>query len=201
MLKRSLIDFVPSPAIYEPAREPELAPECYGIAMTTAHGRSVRVRVVGPDDAPLLVELIARLSDQTVRRRFFQPLNSAAAIECEALRVAHGDPLGQVALVALADGPGTPHAVALAELVVDPSAPMVAEVALLVRDDYQRAGVGSLLTRLLMRVAWQRGIRTMRANALADNAPILAFIRSLGLSYTADISRGELTLFIQLPVR
>jgi acetyltransferase len=167
--------------------------------MTTARGRSVRVRVVAPGDAPLLTELIARLSDRTVRRRFFQPLNSAAAIEREALRVAHGDPLRQVALAALADEPGAPRAVALAELIVDPSAPTVAEAALLVRDDYQRAGVGSLLSRLLMRVARQRGIRTMRANALAENTAILAFIRSMGLAYTADTHRGELTLLVQLP--
>jgi GNAT superfamily N-acetyltransferase len=201
MLNRSLFDIVPSPAAFEPACKPESASECSGITMTTARGRRLCVRVLGQGDTPLLLELIARLSDQTVRRRFFQPLNSAAAIEREARRLAHGDPRRQVALVALADEPGPPHAVALAELVADPNAPTVAEVALLVRDDYQRVGVGSLLTRLLVRVARQRGIRTMRANALADNTPILAFIRSFGLSYTADISRGELTLVIQLPVR
>jgi RimJ/RimL family protein N-acetyltransferase len=167
--------------------------------MTTTRGRSVRVRIVGSGDAPLLADMFARLSDQTVRRRFFSPMASAAAIEREALRVAHGDPLRQVALVALADEPGTPRAVALAELVADPSAPVFAEVALLVRDDYQRSGVGALLARLLMRAARQRGIRTVRANVLGDNRAILAFIRNLGFTYTADNYRGELALLVQLP--
>jgi acetyltransferase len=191
--------FQSSSAAYEDARDPQPALESYGIAVTTARGRSVRVRTIGPNDAPLLADMFARLSDQTVRRRFFWPLASAAAIEREALRVAHGDPLRQVALVALADEPGTPRAVALAELVSDPGAPTVAEGALLVRDDYQRAGVGALLTRLLMRVARQRGIRTVRANVLGENTAILAFIRSLGLAYATDMYRGELTLLVQLP--
>jgi GNAT superfamily N-acetyltransferase len=201
MLNLPRIDIVWPSAAYEHAREPGPLPEPYGIPMTTTRGCSVRVRAVGPSDTLLLAELLARLSDQTVRRRFFQPLTSAAAIEREAQRVAHGDPLRQVALVALADEPGTPRAVALAELSADPGAPTVAEVALLVRDDYQRAGVGSLLTRLLVRVAWQRGIRTVRANALAENTAVLAFIRSLGVAYTTDIHRGELTLLVQLPAR
>jgi acetyltransferase len=167
--------------------------------MTTARGRSVRVRTVGPGDAPLLADMFARLSEQTVRRRFFSPMTSAAAIEREALRVAHGDPLRQIALVALADEPGTPRAVGLAELVADPGAPTVTEAALLVRDDYQRAGVGGLLARLLMRVARQRGIRTVRANVLGENRAILGFIGSLGLTYPADYYRGELALLVQLP--
>jgi GNAT superfamily N-acetyltransferase len=199
MLKLSLIDIVPSAAAYEPAREPEALPEAYGIAVTTARGRAVRVRAVGSGDTPLLADMLGRLSERTARRRYFWPMTSAAAIEREARRVAHGDPLRQAALVALADEPGAPRAVALAELIVDPGAPTVAEAALLVRDDYQRAGVGALLARLLVRVARQRGIRTVRANVLGENAAILAFIRSLGLAYTVDGYRGELTLLVQLP--
>jgi hypothetical protein len=58
----------------------------------------VRVRLVTPADAPLLVELFAQLSEQTARRRFFQPLRHVAAIELEALRVANGDPRRPAAL-------------------------------------------------------------------------------------------------------
>lgn len=52
-----------------------------------------------------------------------------------------------------------------------------------------------------MRVARQRGIRTVCTNVVAENIAFLAFIRSLALTYNVEVSCGELMLFIQLPAR
>jgi len=117
----------------------------------------------------------------------------------EAARVTQREPRLGVALVATAPERGQACAVALAELVHDLAAPGVVELAVMVRDDEQRRGVGTLLLRRLIALARGRDVRVLRATLQAENWPARHLLRKLGLSYHTEIQHGELTAWAELP--
>ena len=100
-------------------------------------------------------------------------------------RVTQREPRLGIALVATASERGQVRVVALAELAHDPAAPTAAELAVLVRDDAQRQGVGTGLLRLLIALAGGRGVRRLRATLQADNWAARQLLRKLarGLPY------------------
>ncbi len=163
-----------------------------------SYERALSVRTTTPADTALLADLIADLSDNSRRLRFFRPLPSAELIWQEAARVTQRDLRAGIALVATVSERGQTRAVALAELVHDPAAPEVAELAVLVRDDEQRKGVGTLLLQRLIAVAGRRGVRTLRANLQAENRAARHLLRKLGLAYPTEIQHGELTVWAEL---
>jgi N-acetylglutamate synthase-like GNAT family acetyltransferase len=75
----------------------------------------------------------------------------------------------------------------------------VAEVAAVVRDDYQNDGVGRALCWLAAQTAAARGIRTLQILTQAENRMVRWLVRSLGAAYTAELRQGELTMTVQLP--
>ena len=161
--------------------------------------RRQSIRAVTPADTALLADLIARLSDNARRLRFFRPLPHAELIWQEAARVTQREPRLGVALVATAPERGQACAVALAELVHDLAAPGVVELAVMVRDDEQRRGVGTLLLWRLIALARRRDVRVLRATLQAENWPARHLLRKLGLSYRTEIQHGELTAWAELP--
>ena len=187
--------------------EPPCAPQPRSILIETtgslpvlqSHERTHSVRLVTPADTALLADLIARLSDNARRLRFCRPLPHAELIWQEAARVTQREPRLGVALVATAPERGQACAVALAELVHDPAAPGVVELAVMVRDDEQRRGVGTLLLRRLIALARGRDVRVLRATLQAENWPARHLLRKLGLSYHTEIQHGELTAWAELP--
>jgi L-amino acid N-acyltransferase YncA len=74
-----------------------------------------------------------------------------------------------------------------------------AEVAVVVRDDFQRCGVGRELLRGLVRLAKQMEVRTLIAQIEADNEPALRLFRSLGLPSETTVSRAEVEMRFAVP--
>ena len=197
--------YIADPMLLEPPRAAQL-PEYQSIfletdrlLLITAQERPLCVRWVTDEDTALLVDLIARLSDRARRLRFFRPLPDAALIEQEAARVTQREPQLGAALVATTHERGQERAVALAELAHDLAAPTTAELAVVVRDDYQRAGVGTLLLRRLIELAPRRDVRALRATFWAENQAVRRLLHNLGLAYRAELRSGELTVWAELP--
>jgi GNAT superfamily N-acetyltransferase len=89
-------------------------------------------------------------------------------------------------------------AVALAELACDRSSD-TGEIAVVVRDDWQRKGIGTFLLGQLVRIAHQGGLTYLRADLFADNYPMRRLLCSLGLPSTTTNHRGELSWVAHLP--
>src|SRR5437660_9124151 len=109
-------------------------------------GRRVWLRRLRADDASRLIELCARLSPETVRRRFLRDRPNCDPREAEAF--ADVDQVRRVAFAAVptrgADGP----IVAVGRYHVDGG--QHADLALVVEDAYQHVGLGhALLSRLI----------------------------------------------------
>ncbi|WP_238424350.1 GNAT family N-acetyltransferase [Micromonospora parastrephiae] len=73
-----------------------------------------------------------------------------------------------------------------------------AEVALLVRDDWQRRGLGSALLRRLARHADQAGYAALLLHVQAENTPMLRTVRRLDRPGSADRDGALLTLTLPL---
>jgi GNAT superfamily N-acetyltransferase len=77
--------------------------------------------------------------------------------------------------------------------------PEIAEAALTVRDDMQRRGIGKILMQALAASARAHGIRTIRAEVLADNAAMRAILEHAGARHVeSDESGGTVAYDIDL---
>jgi GNAT superfamily N-acetyltransferase len=127
---------------------------------------TVAIRSIRPDDASGLRALHARLSDETIRNRFFGPHRFLP--EDEVRRFTSPVAGRDVALVATAadDIVGVGRSIRLAGR-------DLAEVAFVVEDDYQGRGIGSALLTLLAHIAWDDGIRRFVADTFVTNQAML----------------------------
>jgi GNAT superfamily N-acetyltransferase len=166
----------------------------------TRRGERVRVRHIRPDDTTLLVDLFDHLSPRSRYLRFFTPLTniSRERVQQEAQQLAAINPERQGALVGIVRGPHGPAIIGVARWSQQPTQPNVAEVAIVVRDDYQGQGVGRHLFALLGEVARARGITTMTATTVAENHVVLRALHRSGLPFRTSTHRGETTIEIML---
>ena len=137
-------------------------------------GRQVTIRPIAPDDARLLVDLYYRLSEMTRRLRFHSMRQNVPLeeIEQEAKRLSDLDPANQAALVATIEEEGEDRIVAVARLARSED-PVEAESAIVVRDDFQRQGLGSHLLKLLVEIARAMNVKRLTAWVMAPMQPRL----------------------------
>ncbi len=145
--------------------------------LTLADGVVVPVRVIRPADAPALQRLHSRLSEESIRLRFFGSMKELSA--WKAKYFAHVDGVNSVALVALNP---TEHDEIIAIVRLDcEEGTDKAEYTALVEDSWQGSGLGLAMTRHLIDGARDRGIRSFFALVMPENRSMLKLLRSLDL--------------------
>jgi len=141
----------------------------YSVIGTLCDGRKIEIRAQRPEDGDGLRAAIARMSDESLYRRFFGPKREIT--EKEAARFLDIDFANHVALVALAEEKGEQAIIgACRYIVIDPGR---AEAAFGVIDEYQGQGVGAALMRELAAIARSEGLRELTAEVLAGNSAML----------------------------
>lgn len=146
--------------------------------LQTRQGLALRVRPEQPDDAPHLVDLFQHLGPMSRYLRFNKALVAPdpERIHQEAERLARLGPPQELAWLAFADLPEQPDApVAGARCAL--LGPERAELALSVRDDMQRQGIGSAMLKYVLEQARARGIREMVAIFRADNRGVWELLK------------------------
>jgi acetyltransferase len=172
--------------------------------LTSRRGREITIRHIRPNDDALLVDLFHHLSEQTRRLRFFSPLPDLpdTIVWREAKRLADIDPVHAAALIATINNSDShsdrEQAIGVARLAVDPHDESIAEPAIVLRDDYQGEGIGSVLFDILVQVAMVRGLKRLRALSLYENAAVNRLIHKLGLPVETHTSHGEMTSLIMI---
>ena len=166
----------------------------------STRGRLIAARPVAPSDAGMIGELLAGLSAQSLFLRYCMPMPRMApeTVAREIARLGQAHSTQQLTVVALAWVGGVEQVIAVAELMHDAGSPDVAEIALVVADAYQRAGIGSALCAYLVAAARRQGLATLRAMALAENAAIRRMVARSGAPYTAETRQGMTTIQINL---
>ena len=138
-------------------------------------GSAVLIRPVRPEDAGLLEDGFAGLSDRSRRLRFLGPKASLSAAELRYFTdVDHRD---HEALGALDHARG--GGVGIARYVRDREDLHAAEIAVTVIDGWQGRGLGTELLAQLSERACQEGIRRFTAAVAADNAAMTDSSRPL----------------------
>ena len=130
-------------------------------------------RPIRPDDKRALEAGLARLSKQSIYRRFLSPKPSFSAAELRYLTEVDGR--NHVAYVI--DDPDAPgEVIAVGRWIRMADDPETAEIAITVADCWQRRGLGSLLARLLGEEARRQGIKAFTATISAENEPALRLL-------------------------
>jgi GNAT superfamily N-acetyltransferase len=144
----------------------------------TRNGKTILIRPLEPDDKPLIVDGLKRMSEESRYRRFLTPKPNFTAGELAYLtEVDHRD---HEALIAI--DPDSGQAVGVARYLRLPGEPQVAEPAVAVIDDWQHLGVGTALLHRLVTRARQEGISYFRPTLLRENRPMLNLLAKSRLS-------------------
>ena len=171
-----------------------------GLAFQTRDGRAYTLRRVTPADAERLAEFLSRLSQQTRWLRFMTPRPfSPELVRAEVTRIVASGADSYVALIVTESHDGE-AAVAVAELACNHDS-ATGEIAIVVRDDAQRKGIGSLLMGQLVQLAQESGLTHLHCDMLAENYPMRRVLRGLGLPSTTTIHSGEMHVIIGMPQR
>jgi acetyltransferase len=153
--------------------------------LTLPDGTRVLVRPITPEDKPLLVEGLRRLSPEAAFRRFMSPKVSFSQAELRYLTEV--DQRDHIALVAVdADQPS--HLIAVARCVR--VAPDTADIAVVVGDPWQRMGLGRRLADEVARRARAVGIERIAGTMLADNRAAFRLMRGFGWPFEHDELSG-----------
>jgi RimJ/RimL family protein N-acetyltransferase len=150
-------------------------------------GTTVRVRVMRPEDEPLLLSLFKSLSEESRWRRFLS-LSRDSVLAAEAHREACVDychTFGLIALTGLEDRV-VGHAFYTA---IDEER---AEVAFAIADDFQRRGLATILLGQLAEVAAANSIQVFEAETLASNTGMVNVFRESGFHTRVSVAAGEL---------
>jgi RimJ/RimL family protein N-acetyltransferase len=140
-------------------------------------GAPILIRPIRPDDKWMLEDGLRHLSDESVQRRFLTPKRSFSRAELRYLTEVDGR--DHVALVAEYPGEPVRRLIAVGRFVRPSEDPESAEVAIVVSDDWQRRGVGSVLGGQLADEARRLGVRRFTATMASDNVPAHKLMRKL----------------------
>jgi GNAT superfamily N-acetyltransferase len=148
---------------------------------------AVVVRAIEPDDHDAALAFLRSLSAETTYKRFF----SMPRVDDRLLAmVAHPSECCSEALIALVGD----EVVGLASFDRLESDPAAADVAIVISDAWQHHGVGSVLMRKLGGAARRRGIERFTATMLADNRPVVEFVRHTNPSARLRFDGTELAM-------
>ncbi len=138
-------------------------------------GLEVLIRPIRPEDAKGLKEGFKRLSPQSIYLRFLRPVNQLA--EEEAQDLATLDYRSQMAFVACRVEDGKDIIIGVSRYaVLDAAQPEIVECAVIVGDEFQGRGLGSILLDRLIRYGRAHGVTTIQAITHLTNQPIMHFI-------------------------
>jgi acetyltransferase len=145
--------------------------------LTLPSGYEIPFRLVQPDDASALQRFLGRCSERTIYLRFFGSLNEFS--EEKSQYFAQVDGADHVAFVALDSG-NQDEIIAMVRYDREPGEAR-AEYAAIVEDGWQDYGIGIDLTRRLVAIAWDQGVRYFYAMVMGKNTRMLELLRRLDL--------------------
>lgn len=164
---------------------------------TLPGGEEVLVRPVRLSDEDALKDLFYRLSDESTYQRFMQFKRSHPHAELlELVSLDYEQNMGLV--VTHCDSNGCEEIIGLSRYDVDP-ATQRADIAFVVRDEWQRRGLGTLLMRRMAEVARARGLAGFSADVLSSNKLMMAIFQKSGLPVRANLEGGCYHLEMDFP--
>jgi acyl-CoA hydrolase/GNAT superfamily N-acetyltransferase len=150
-------------------------------------GRTVTVRPVRLTDEEDVQDLFYRLSDESTYRRFLGLKRRHPHQEMQ--RLVDLDYEQSMALLVCVTEGGHEELIGMSRYDVNP-ANRLADIAFVVRDEWQGRGVGTLLMKRMGEIARSRGLAGFTADVLASNRPMISVFQKSGLKIELELRSG-----------
>lgn len=169
-------------------------PKKYETTWILKDGRSVLLRPIKPEDEPLWEEMFESFSDESIRYRFFQVLKETS--HETRVRYCNIDYDREIAIVPEINENGRRKILGVARVSLEPGG-KTGEIAFIVVDQYQGAGLGTKVVDHVLEICKDMGVEKVYAIMLPDNFRALNLMKKMGftISYAEDGSvKGTLDL-------
>ena len=148
-------------------------------------GAELLLRTIRLTDEGTIQRLLYGLSDESVYRRFLGFKKAHPHEEMQNLvDIDYESNMGIVACL-----PATDELIAMARYDVSP-ATRLADIAFVVKDEWQQRGVGTALFQRMIEIARARGLAGFEADVLASNKPMLVVFHRSGLHFESQLESG-----------
>lgn len=160
-----------------------------------ANGTPALVRPIRPEDGEALRRGLKRLSPEGIVSRFLHERQNFTDQELRYLT--HCDMIDHVGMIlAILDESGREvDQVGVARYVRDKTDPTLAEVAIVLVDEWQQQRGGEFLLQTLATAAWQGGVRRWQAFSFTENTAIHRLLSKVGTpAYERRLGHGTIEL-------
>lgn len=168
---------------------------------TANSGEEITIRLLQENDTELLVNMFKQLSPESTRLRFhlYTTRIPEDRMRQEAKALTQHDPCRMAVVATIQKDDGQEEAVGVAHFARANPKDTDAEVAIVVRDDYQRKGLGKYLLKILADQARRRGVTHFTAWILAENIRLMKLIKGMELKNVQSETRhGEQKIRVPL---
>ena len=150
-------------------------------------GTLVSFRAMQPTDEPGTRDLFYSLSQETVYYRYMSHMKRIPRKQLQ--NFVYVDHRNEVAIVGTVPEAHGEEIIAIGRYYLDQKTNR-AEVAFVVRDDWQRQGIGGFIMKHLANIAKRNGIAGFTAEVMRDNKPMQAVINHSGMKVSSRLNEG-----------
>lgn len=164
-----------------------IGPKELRTTMLLDDGTLLSFRPIHPTDEPATRDLFYSLSQQTIYYRYMSHMKRIPRKQLQ--NFVYVDHRNEVAVVGTIPSASGDEIIAIGRYYLDPKTNR-AEVAFVVRDDWQNKGIGSFILKHLVNIAKRNGIAGFTAEVMRDNKPMQAVINHSGLKVRSNLREG-----------
>jgi acyl-CoA hydrolase/GNAT superfamily N-acetyltransferase len=154
---------------------------------------NIRFRAIKPSDEEGMRHLFYRFSNETVYYRYFHSVSSMPHAKIQ--EYVNVDWNQVISIVGLVGEEGKGRIIAEARFITIPSSPF-AEIVFVVDEAYQGLGIATILYKMLIRLAKEKGIKGFMAEVLFSNIGAMKIFRKGDLPVKARLEDGVYHLVI-----
>ena len=155
-------------------------------------GRSVLLRPIRPEDEPMHEEMFSTFSAETRRFRFFGPVKESHEMLAHYTQTDYDR---EIAIIAELTEGDRKRMAGVVRLIADPYNE-TAEYAIVLGDPWQGQGLGTMMTRYILEIARNRGIKRVYAYTLEDNADMLNLFKKFGFTVRREDDMWRVDLLL-----
>ncbi|GAB4346447.1 MAG: hypothetical protein Kow0099_27660 [Candidatus Abyssubacteria bacterium] len=167
-----------------------LGPQDLRTSLLLDDGTQINFRPIHPTDEPRIRDLFYALSQQAMYYRYMAHMKRIPQKQMQDF--AYISSRNDVALVGTVPEAHGDEIIAIGRYYLNPKTNR-AEIALLVRDEWQKRGIGSFLLKYLITIARRNGISGFSAEVLRENRAAQSLLQKSGLKMRSTLSEGIYT--------
>jgi acetyltransferase len=151
-------------------------------------GKEVIIRPIRPEDEPLIVQFNEKLSERSIYMRYFQPTKLSQRTAHERLtRICFVDHDREIELVVERKTESGDREIIAAGRMSKLHGRNEAELAALVRDEFQAKGLGTELYRRMIGIAKDEGLDKVNSVMLGENREMRSLVVKQGFKLRVDL--------------